>query len=154
MQKSRNFERAGNKRSGCRQPLYLVAEVIGLSHPQDQTLVSALLEAKNIVPVQISSYNIPGGAVASTTVQLGSFASALLFIESASSNNTFMRMNYPIALIPGLSSYSAWIVTGFSTSVVNLIAIDTSTTSVTVRFRNSTNATLDLTLSGLIAVLS
>ena len=131
-----------------------MADVIGLSHSQDQTLVSALLEAKNIVPVQINSYNIAGGTEASTTVQLGSFASALLFIESASSNTTFTRMNYPIALIPGLSSYTAWIVAGFSTSVVNLIAIDTTTTSVTVRFRNGTSVSLNLTLSGLIAVLS
>lgn len=131
-----------------------MADAIGLSHSQDQTLVSALLEAKNIVSVQINTYNTPGFTAASTTVQLGSFASALLFIESATSNNTFMRMNYPIALIPGLSSYSAWVVAGFSSLTMDLITIDTTTTSATVRFRNATSASLNLTLSGLIAVLS
>ena len=131
-----------------------MADAIGLSHSQDQTLVSALLEAKNIVSVQINTYNVPGFTASSTTVQLGSFASALLFIESATSNNTFMRMNYPIALIPGLSSYSAWVVAGFSSLTMDLITIDTTTTSATVRFRNAASVSLNLTLSGLIAVLS
>jgi hypothetical protein len=134
-----------------------VAEVIGLSHSQDQTLASALISAERLYSFTAAMASAAPNYVLTSTTSVGTFSSALVFIEALvyPTNTVYSRSNFPIAVIPNQSSQYFWLQANPTSNYAPTTTTISSTAStITLQCTNASMATNKFEMSGIIAILS